>query len=319
MTTAGNGYVISNDTRKSKRESTQHAQTVPNSVYVLYDEVLATHECGLNSQQIDPPLALSMVPDLRPGTMGSFLPSPSAQPGSTFTPSYPTKTVQDYAAPVQRSSEPPSVPAETFGAVALRPTETEIPGSSILPPQELMSQSIDPIILEVSGNSETRKIGILDNQQFPPAVELIPEGQALPRALNENKDSVIESSTIVSEDFNDVSLEPEPSSEKDDPEGSDGPPSDPFPITHVASIARSDNSFAVAPTATLLADSQSTIGAHLPLIPITLASDSILHEGSDGGLILAGATIRPGIQTARDEICSGLNLKFIFTENSSRG
>ena len=422
-TAAGNGYVITDDTRMSKQNSTQHVQTAPNSVYVLYDAVFANHECGINSQQIgakhisvtlgpynpsdlstmnacntfgfqnldysrlslfttslsyecsvtyssvifyaaaafvsqgsavalpilkapsaiitidslwkhcsvglfsnqlDPPLALSMVPDLGPATMGSSLPSPSAQPGSTLTPSFPTKTVQVYAAPVQTSSGLPSVPAETPGAIASPPTETEKPGSSILLPQELMSQSIDPIILEDLGNSQTQKIGILDNQQFYPAVELIPEGQALPRvvsmtmeratgswpnriilisdsrALNENKGLIIESSTILGEDSNDGSLEPEPepSSEMVGPEDSDGPPPDPFPITPVASIARSDDIFAVAPTATLLADSQSTIGPHLLLIPITLARNSILHEGSDGGLILAGANIRPGIHTA---------------------
>ena len=420
MITAGNGYVTSNDTRMPKSKSTQHPQAASNSVYVLYDEVLATYECGLNKQQIgakhtsvtlgpynpsdlstmnacnkfsfqsliysqissfttslsysctvtysgdiyyapvafisqgsavafpflkppsalismnslwkhctverdsvalDPPLALSTVPDLGPGTIGSFLTSLSARPGSTFTPSYPTKTVQDYAAPIQRSSGP-SMPAETLGAVASHPTDTEIPGSYILPPQETMSQSIDPIILEESGDSETQNIIILDSQQFPPAEELIPGGQALPRvvsmtrqqatgswpnpiilisdspALYENNDLIIESSTIIGEDFNHVSPEPEPSSKTSDPKGNEGPPPDPLPITPVASTARSDNSFAVAPTATLLADSQSTIDGHSLLIPITLASYSILHEGSDGGLILPGATIRPGIQTA---------------------
>lgn len=412
VTTAGNGYVISNDTRKSKQKSTQHAQTASNSVYVLYNAVIASYECGLNSQQIgathtsvtigpynpsdlstmnvcnkfsfqsldysqlslfttslsysctstdsnniyyagvafvsqgsaiafpylrppdaitmidslwkhcsvlresveyDPPIALSTVLDLGPGTMGSFLPSPSAQPGSIFTPSYATKTVQDHAAPVQRILGPPSVPAKTLGAVASRPTETEIPGSSIVPPQELISQSINPIILEEPDNSETKDIGILDNQKFPSAVELSAEGQALPRVVpmtveratgswpnpiilisgsrvpNENKDIIIESSTIVGEDFN-VSLEPEASSEMDDPEGSNGPPSDSFAIAPVASIARSDDNFAFAPTATLSADTPRTINTHLPLIPITLASDYFLHEGSDGGLLLASAT-----------------------------
>ena len=276
---------------------------------------------GLHSGVWDPPIALSMVPDLGPGTMGSFLPPPSAQPGSTLTPSYPTKTVQGYAAPAQRSSGSQPVPAETLDAVVSRPTETEIPGSSILPPQEIISHSINPIIQEEPRNPETQTIGILSKQQFPSAVELIPEGQTLPRVVSmpmeqatglssnpiilisdnqapsKDNDLIIESSTIIGEDFN-VSLEPEASSEMDDPEGSDGPPSDPFAIAPVASIARSDDKFAFAPTATLSADTQRTNGAHLPLIPTTLASNSVLREVSDGGSMLAGANIRPGIRTA---------------------
>ena len=275
----------------------------------------------LNAGVWDPPIALRKVPDLGPGTMGSFLPPPSAQPGSTLTPSYPTKTVQGYAAPVETSSGSPPVPAETLDAVVARPTETEIPGSSILPLQEIISQSIDPIIQEEPSNPETQNIGILNKQQFPSAVELIPEPQTLPgvvsmtmeqatglwpnpiiiisddHAPSKDNDLIIESSTIVGQDFN-VSLEPEASSEMDDAKASDGPPLDPFAIAPVASIARSNSNFAVAPTATLSADTPRTIGAHLLLIPTILASDSVLHEGSDGGSILAGATIRPGVQTA---------------------
>ena len=425
MTAAGNEYVISNDTRKSKPKRTQHVQTASNSVYVLVDQMFAQYNCGLNSQQIgakhinvtlgpynpselstmnacnefgfqsleysqlslfttslnswcskkapnssgvyfaqiafvsqgsavafpllelpdaittvdslwkhcslamdlaegvwDPPIALSMVPDLGPGTIGSFLPPPSAQPGSTLTPSYPTKTVQGYAAPVQTSSMPQPVLAESPGAVASRPQGPEIPGSSILTPQELISRSIDPIIQEEPRSSETQIIGILDSQQLPSAVELIPERQTLPRGVSmtmeranglwpdpiilisdnqapsEDKDLIIESSAIVGEGSNDVSLESEPSSGIDDTKGRDGPPSDSFAITPVASIAGSDNNFAVAPTATFSADTLRTTGAHLPLIPITLVSDSVLHEGLDGTLILAGATIRPGIRIA---------------------
>ena len=416
MTAAGNGYIISNDTRKWKPKRTQHAQTASNSVYVLVDTVLAQYDCGLNTQRIgakhinvtlgpynpselstmnacskfgfqsldysqlslfttslnsyctmtapdssdiyiaqiafvsqgsavayplleipdaittvdslwkhcllspdlnagvwDPPIALRKVPDLGPGTMGSFLSPPSAQPGSTLTPSYPTKTVQGYAAPVETSSGSPPVPAETLDAVVARPTETEIPGSSILPPQEIISQSIDPIIQEEPSNPKTQNIGIINKQQFPSAVELIPEPQTLPgvfsmtmeqatglwpnpiilisdnHAPSKDNDLIIESSTIAGQDFN-ISLEPEASSEMDDPEASDGPPSYPFAIAPVASIAGSDSNFAVAPTATLSADTPRTIGAHLLLIPTILASDPVLHEGLDRGSMLAGTT-----------------------------